>query len=78
MQRLQVTLSLRAAPVGSELAVNLVGLADQNQSDGGGNHDDQTTPEEAAQKIGKGGGHGWCRLVKAEAILRIEACFLRC
>ncbi len=48
MQRLQVTLSLRAAPVGSELAVNLVGLADQNQSDGGGNHDDQTTPEEAA------------------------------
>ena len=42
----------------SELAVNLVGLADQDQSDGDGHHHDQRTRHETVEEIREGGGHG--------------------
>ena len=43
---------------GSELSVDLVGLAQQEQTDTGGGDHDHSTPHEAAQKVGERGGHG--------------------
>ena len=63
---------------GSEFAVDLVGLAQQEQGDGGGNHDDHTPPKEAAQEVGEGGSHGIAAVCfKAAPILRSDAVFLR-
>mgnify|MGYP001232961245 CR=1 FL=1 len=74
-QELQFT---RGARVKSELAVEAVGLADQDQADGGGDHNDQTSPNEAAQEVGEGGGHGVAAVCfKAAPILRSDAVFLR-
>ena len=70
--------STRGARGGSELAVDLVGLAQQEQGDGGRNHDDHTSPKEAAQEVGEGGGHGVAAVCfKAAPILRSDAVFLR-
>jgi hypothetical protein len=49
---------LKATPGRSELAVNLIGLADQDQSDGDGYHHDQRTCHETVEEIREGGGHG--------------------
>ena len=69
----------RGARVGSELAIEAVGLADQDQADGGGDHNDQTSPHEAAQEVGEGGGHGVGAVeFYAAEILGIKTRFLRC
>ncbi len=44
-------------PGRSELAVNLIGLADQDQSDGDRHHHDQGTRHETVEEIREGGGH---------------------
>lgn len=63
---------------GSELAVNPVGLADKDQADRDGHHDNDAPPKEAVQEIGQGSGHGAVVLcVEAATILRIETLFLR-
>ena len=49
--------SLRSPPVASELAVHLVGLAQQEEANAGGDDHDHSAPNEAAQKVGEGGGH---------------------
>ena len=70
--------STRGARGRSELAIDLVGLAQQKQGNGGRNHDDHTSPKEAAQKVGEGGGHGVTAVcIKAAVILRSDAVFLR-
>ena len=56
---MQFTGGSRGGPKGSsELAVHLIGLADQDQSDGDGHHDDQGTRHETVEEIREGGGHG--------------------
>ena len=49
--------SLRSAPGLSELSVDLVCLAEQEQGNGCGNHHDHCTCEQAEKKIGEGGSH---------------------
>ena len=49
--------SLRTALVRSELAVDAVGLTQEKQADGGRDNHDHGTPDQAAEEIGKGGGH---------------------
>ena len=41
----------------SELAIHLVGLADEDEGDGDGNHDDHGTRHETVEEIREGGGH---------------------
>ena len=70
--------STRGARGRSELAVETVGLAQQDQRDGGGNNNDHTSPNEAAQEVGEGGGHGVAAVcIKAALILRSDVGFLR-
>ena len=43
---------------GSEATINLVVLADQDQGDADGHDHDHGAPEETAEEIGQGWGHG--------------------
>ena len=49
--------SLRSAPGPSELSVHLVGLAEEEQSDGSRHHHDHGTCGQAEKEISKGGSH---------------------
>ena len=73
---MQFTGGSRGGPKGSsELAVHLIGLADQDQSDGDGHHDDQGTRHETVEEIREGGGHS---ATKGRAILGAVILSLGC